>query len=1374
MHRLSRSGYILWLVLSFLPSYHLQAQLTNYYFTHLAEEDGLSDNTVFCALVDSRGYAWLGTSNGLNRWDGVNIKVFKSNPKDSTMLSSSTIKDLVEDQFGNIWIATVGGGLNRYNPIREQFEVFRADPDNAQSISGNNVVSLLLDADSVLWSGTFNDGFNRYDPETNTFKAFNLKGNFTNPKEAFKRNSVHDIIQDYSNKEILWIAGDDGLYKFNKTTEDIQWYPSSATGTQGMSVHQIWMDSPDALWVGTYGGGIAKVNPSNPEQWRYYPPLQAEWENRSAAHNIIFGLARKSKDQFWVSSFDQGCGIFNTRTRRYQFFKPSHSNRYSISSEKVNQVYIDPQDRVWVLHQKDGISIHDPATHLFNFEALPMGDCRSFSGGEITDFAFDSDNNRIYITGAACDGLFQTDPEFQSIQKIALQGFDNQYQIFNTVFKDSKGRIWVGGEYTRGAENDDFKRPSLLYYQENINRLIPFTNASLDQIPIQQHNVKSIFEDSRGNLWIGSDIGGLVQIHPGRDSVDIIYPPPHIIQTSSPISISQIIERQPGELWLSTFDHGIFEYNSQSNSWRHFSGNESDKLPFGISIHDFTVYQDSLLMLGTNGNGLQIVNLSDDQNAKVYSYTEEQGLNNGTIDQVLKDAEQNIWITTRKELTLFDYEHKRFIPYSAKNGLLDGFFYRNGLEQMPWGEVLVGSRNGFYRFHPDSLLRKDKAPKLVLTEFRIFEEIQDFEKNINYLDEIVLRHNQNYFSIGFSGLNYSAAETDQFGYFLEDYDPNWIFPRNNRKVATYTNIPPGRYTFRLKNNSPSGEEVSLQLSIRVLPPWYQTIWAYALYTLLVLLAIYLYNYYQKRRWQLKAQLQMEQAEARRLKELDTFKSRFYTNFTHEFRTPLTMVIGLADQIMENTRVKVTEKASTIKRNGRQLLDLINQILDLAKLEEGKLQPNYIQGDVSKFLNYLTQSLQSNAFSSGVTLACFTTPNEIVMDYDPEKLERILINLITNAIKFTPKYGSVKVIAQQEAQRLNIQVQDTGVGIKSEDQDKIFNRFYQSESANTMGKGSGIGLSLVRELVELMRGEISLDSTPGKGSTFTLSFPISNNAPIEDRLPSLESIPDKIHSEVTVVQPRLTKKAVKEQALVLIVEDNTDVTEYIKSLLENRFNLLEAPDGDKGKDMAFDEIPDLIISDVMMPGLNGLQLCELLKKDERTCHIPIILLTGKSTVEERLEGLKHGADAYINKPFNKEELLIRVEKLIESRKILWKKYSNMTFLLEEEESNDLDRNFLRRVYNLIEENMEDPDFGTPQLCKLVFMSRTSLHRKLKALTGKPTANFIESVRLEKAKELLLNSEMSAKEITYAIGFKDPSQFSKSFKKKFGQTPSETRK
>lgn len=1374
MHRPSQSGYIFCFILSLLFCTHLQAQLTNYYFTHLTEEDGLSDNIVFCALVDSRGYAWLGTSNGLNRWDGVNIKVFKSNPKDSTMLSSSTIKDLVEDQQGYIWVATVGGGLNRFDPVTEAFEIFRADPLDAQSISGNNVVSLLLDQDNTLWSGTFNDGFNRYDPETNTFKSYNLKENFTNPKEAFKRNSVHDIIQDYSNKNILWIAGDDGLYKFDKNTETIQWFPSTASGTQGMSIHQIWMDSPDALWVGTYGGGIAKVNPSNPSQWQYYPPLQSEWENRSAAHNIIFGLARKSKDEFWVSSYDQGCGIFNTRTLQYKFFKPSHSNRYSISSEKVNQLYIDPHNRVWVLHQKNGISLHDPANHLFNFEALPMGSCRSFSDGEITDFAFDTESNQIYITGAGCDGLIITDPNFQSIQKIALQGFANQYQIFNTVLKDKNGLIWVGGEHTRGAENDDFKRPSLLYYRKDINNLTPYTNAAIDRIQLQNHNIKSILEDQEGNLWIGSDIGGLVKIAAERDSVNIFYPPPHILQTSTPISISQIIERQAGELWLSTFGHGLFQYKPQENSWRHFGGTASDELPFGISIHDFLAYGDSLLMLGTNGNGLQVIQLGDEEKAKVLAYREDQGLNSTTIDQVLKDKDQNIWITTRKELTLFDYDHKRFIPYSAKNGLLDGFFYRNGLEQMPWGEVLVGSRNGFYRFHPDSLLRKNKAPRLVLTEFRIFEEIQEFEKNINYLDEIVLRPNQNYFSIGFSGLNFSAAETDQFGYFLENYDPNWIFPRTNRKVATYTNIPPGKYTFRLKNNSPSGDEANLQLTIRVLPPWYLTNWAYALYTLLVLLAIYLYNYYQKRRWQLQTQLQIEQAEARRLKELDTFKSRFYTNFTHEFRTPLTMVIGLADQIMENTRVKVTEKASTIKRNGRQLLDLINQILDLAKLEEGKLQPNYIQGDVSKFLNYLTQSLQSNAFSSGVTLACFTTPNEIVMDYDPEKLERILINLITNAIKFTPKYGSVKVIAQQEEQQLNIQVQDTGVGIKSEDQYKIFNRFYQSESANTMGKGSGIGLSLVRELVELMQGKISLKSTPGKGSTFTVMLPVSNHAPIEERLPSLENIPDKIQSESSKVQPKLTKTIIKEQALVLIVEDNTDVTEYIKSLLDNQFNLLEAPDGDKGKIMAFDEIPDLIISDVMMPGLNGLQLCELLKKDERTCHIPIILLTGKSTVEERLEGLKHGADAYINKPFNKEELLIRVEKLIESRKILWKKYSNMTFLLEEEEGNDLDRNFLRRVYKLIEENMEDPDFGTPQLCKLVFMSRTSLHRKLKALTGKPTASFIESVRLEKAKELLLNSEMSAKEIAYAVGFKDPSQFSKSFKKKFGQTPSETRK
>ena len=519
----------------------------------------------------------------------------------------------------------------------------------------------------------------------------------------------------------------------------------------------------------------------------------------------------------------------------------------------------------------------------------------------------------------------------------------------------------------------------------------------------------------------------------------------------------------------------------------------------------------------------------------------------------------------------------------------------------------------------------------------------------------------------------------------------------------------------------------------------------------------------------------EQAESRRLKELDEFKSRFYTNITHEFRTPLTVIQGLADQIKENPRWKVQEQLDLIKNNSQKLLSLINQLLNLSRLEAGKLEPEYLQADIVKYLNYLTESFHSLALSRTITLSFFSTEDELVMDFDPEKLQQVISNLLSNALKFTPEYGKITLSAQQvrknEPQKLlEIKVRDTGVGIEKENLPFIFDRFYQVDNSSIRkGEGTGLGLALVRELMELMEGNIAVESESGKGTTFTLLLPIRNEAPLKEIKRSLQEQINSQERPIPENNRALEASTSADKAVVLIVEDNLDVIYYLRSCLEDQYQILEAQNGREGIDIALREIPELVITDVMMPEVDGFELCKSLKTDERTNHIPIVMLTAKATQADKLEGLTQGADAYLAKPFQKEELRVRLENLLELRNQLQEKYQTFQNSPEEEEDP-----FLQKIRQLILDHLDDADFGVLPLSRALGMSRVQVHRKLKAMTDLSTTQFIRQIRMQQAYQLLKNAELSVSEVGYMVGFKDPGHFSRVFSQHFGVAPSETRK
>ncbi|MEJ2004357.1 MAG: hybrid sensor histidine kinase/response regulator transcription factor, partial [Cyclobacteriaceae bacterium] len=640
---------------------------------------------------------------------------------------------------------------------------------------------------------------------------------------------------------------------------------------------------------------------------------------------------------------------------------------------------------------------------------------------------------------------------------------------------------------------------------------------------------------------------------------------------------------------------------------------------------------------------------------------------------------------------------------------------------------------------------------------------------------ITLTHAQNDLTFEYVGIHYGNSSENQYKYKLEPYDLTWN-EAGTQRMAHYRNLDPGAYTFRVigSNDNDVWDEQGASLQLLIKTAWWSRWWAYLLY-----ISFFCFIAYTLHRFQLSRKLALEESE--RQKQLNQLKSDLYTNISHEFRTPLTVILGMTDslksQLNSSAVPAATKKIEMIRRNSENLLTLVNEMLYLSKLESGHIQTDQVQINVLPFIKYLGESFNSLSREKHIDFTVFSEIDELVMDVDTRKLSGILSNLLSNAIKFTPPLGKVQLhLCVENDSKLIIKVCDSGSGISKEDQPYIFNRFYQART-NRMGteKGTGIGLAIAREMTSELGGHISVESSPGNGSVFTVSLPVTHNAP-KIGTGSLNLSPDGCSKPTdNQIWEKVMLTEDPELPLALIIEDNNDVACYIAQCLAGRYNIIYAPDGNRGLEMAFKFIPDIVISDVMMPGKNGFDVCSALKKDELTDHIPIIMLTAKVALQDRLSGLSRGADAYLVKPFVKDELLTRIEHLIQVRQKLIQKFEGTGFgQVTQKRKTDPESKFIQKAIACINKHMSDPAFGPTQLATGLSLSESQVYRKLKAISGKSTAIFIRAVRLQKAKSLLQSTDLNISEIAYEVGFTNLAWFSSTFKKEFGGSPTAIRK
>lgn len=1332
------------------------AQEQQFYFHQIGVEDGLPQGQVLAIAQDSSGYIWLGTMKGLVRYDGNEFRLFGAHPDDSTSLSFPTVENLLADSKGNLWAGTQKG-LNLFDPKRERFRQFLKKEGEAYSLPGNHIITLTEDPLGRVWVGTYG-GLAYFDHNTGRFHTLELPGYSDASRKAGGFKGFVGVFGQ-GPEGSLWAYGSEKWWLVPLSLENIQSFDSR--GKYGVKNPYSWfrplyIGDDSVVWLADeqhitkwQDGHISK---------RPLPP-EAEGINIMEAVSAHRGI--------WMATASDGVWHLNLDSGRFRQFPHVIGSSFGLNSNNAQAVFLDREENLWV-GTFNGVCWFNPYRNPFLFfqhrpgHRLPINQLlrvHAGHGGEVWTSGYDG---RLWLAP-------EPGRQAREIPYAPRPGSKARIGTFHT---SSDGTTWMGCTEVQGANGQ-----GLWAWSPREARI---RQLKLDDT-LRQASIYYIEEDKHSpeNLWLGTNFG-LCRFN--RESGQIRWRLPRsnlpALETNR---IFAAIQDDHGNIWMHLEDYfaGKLGYFNKEEE-RFYLLDISAFMPgqkAEILIRGFTRQTDSNIWLAT-GQGLGMI---DPLKKKFRLFRTSDSLAENELMGVACDADGNIWIKSLKYISRFIPGSGRFQHYPVGPDMQE--FNTVGASVGPDGRIFFNGNNGFYAFHP-SLVKPDTiSPKVVLTEIHIPNRPAPLETAPAYLNQLSLYHKDKIVSFEFAGLHFRNPRQNSYSYQLEGFDESWVDAGTVPK-AFYTNLRPGRYTFRARAANPDGVwGESASLAIVVHSPWWANGFAYSIYgAALAALAIAFY------RFQLNRNLAL--AEARRLKELDAFKSRFYANLSHEFRTPLTLIEGLAERALRKSEPLSDKDLKGIVDNSRKLLSLINQMLSLSKLEAGVLKPEYEAGNLIAFLQYLTDSFQPLAEGKNISLRFQSECPKLEAAFDREKLQVIVGNLLSNALKFTPEKGRVIVdcnlIPKQEAggaaaaEMIRIRVKDTGPGISEDQLPRIFGRFYSLSQASSFS-GVGIGLALAKELAELMGGKIEVASEWGKGSAFTVCLPFRKPEEGHGQGQKKMELPALFGRLPT--QRSTGRKAARRQPaahtdrpLVLIIEDSADVAGFIADSIRPDYRVEIAGNGSQGLEQAFQLIPDLAICDVMMPEKDGFEVCRILKEDLRTSHIPIILLTARADESSKLHGLSQGADAYLAKPFSERELMIRIEQLLEQRQRLQAHYQQS---LSRPASKPAETNppmgpFLLEAQKQVEAHLSEVSFNVAALCRAVGMSQPQLHRKLTALAGMAPVRFIYFIRLNKARELLLQQpELTIAEVAYDTGFSSPSYFSRLFLREFGCTPTDYR-
>jgi signal transduction histidine kinase/ligand-binding sensor domain-containing protein/DNA-binding NarL/FixJ family response regulator len=1324
-------------------------------------EQGLSNNTVHSILQDKNGFIWIATEEGLNKFDGKNFTHFAIN-KGRYSLSHNRTQAMILAPDGNIWAGT-SDGLNIYDYKQDSIITVRNNTSPLKLVY-NDITDLVSNSDqSRTWIGTYGNGVNYFDWAKNEFFALTLP-KIPNVDEPL---NVMSLLEDDNNR--LWIGTqNNGLYQYDRKEKKLEFYELPESGRH---IRSIYQDSFRRIWIGTskgcyiYNETLNHLDPIN------YPEGLIE--------NSIGIITEDQNGKIWIGT-ELFLMNFSVRSfslsEKFSFRIIAHGESSSrLSCPSINSLFADQDNNMWIGTAWGGLNMLKGSSTKFKLIKHDSESANSLPNSPINAIASDKSGNLYLATmGTGKVGLCALNSESGEVKELAV---DKKFQgyVYQSMLFDSQSNLWVG-TYNKGLLKIDQAGSSYTQFL--------FDNSNPNSLP--GNDVRCIYESKDHTIWIGTN-NGLAKYNTKTRSI-----------TRCPISevryiaIRAIKETADGLLWLGTYGAGAITYHPISREVNYNPAN------LGIHIVSDMLVKDDSLWIATQGEGLILVNVNTKESSV---FTESSGLASNYLSSLIRDKSGNIWISNSKGIAKLNIKTKEIENFNSGDGLQNREFSERAAAVLPNGMLAFAGFGGVNIFNPMDVTKDDKCPPVIFTRLLIFNELSTpsenkhkyspLKQNITLADRIELKYNQSVFTIEFMGINYTANQKIQYAYLLEGSDEKWN-QLGDQNSVTFRNLPSGNYVFKVKASSPdavwSDNNIS-SIVIVVHSPWWATWWAYLIYGILIVTAIYFVLLSVKMRIQTANRLKIERAKREKEEELHQEKLQFFTNISHEFRTPLTLIIGPLEKMQFDETNE--DKKSNIKlmlRNANRLLTMVNQLLDFRKTERGQMKLKIQESDMILCIKEILITFEELRKQKNIHLD-FQHGEEVFQAwFDSDFLSKSLTNLLSNAFKFTPDNGTITVnlILEKDAigkNQITLSITDNGKGILPKDIPNIFDRFYQGEVQSNMQQGSGIGLHLVKNLIELHHGTIEVESEPNVFTTFRISLPIDRSAYLPEEFnagsdlapkPGIQE-PDRM-SHVEMIEghkPESQKKDSKKR--ILIVEDNTDIRNYIRSILGSNYLIDEAENGITGLEMISLHEYDLIISDLMMPEMDGIEMCKRLKTSIETDHIPVILLTAKSDIENRIEGLSIGADSYITKPFHPQHLIIRVTKLIELREILKERYSRKILLGEMHQhpakSESSDEMFLQKTIAIILKKMIESDFNGDGLAHELNISRMGLHRKIKALTGQSTGELIRNIRLKKASELLSIHGKNISEVCYDVGFNSPSYFTTCFTEVYKMTPTE---
>ncbi len=1290
-------------------------------FRQLSVNDGLSQNSVVSVTQDSIGYLWLATQDGLNKFDGNKFEVFNEIFLDITKPNYSHLGQVYTDKDGNI--------INI--PISKQPQIYDRELNSFIPFSDLEDVSIVFhDSKKNYWFGTYSSGLFRKDHRTN-------KTDLVLSSKDIK--TVFSITEDITGT--IWITSEGKIVSIDRVSNKVLNYFPDDDSNSTINYSRLLIDDFGTLWLGTYGHGLW-YKEKNASKFKIFESRHEDLGSLPSNLNIL-SMHLDRKNRLWIGTFGTGLYKMNLNTFDIFHFEVKKHNPRSLHYNDILCIFEDYTGTLWFGTDGAGVSFYDEFLEKFNF--VNNGQTPDGINIDLVRAIEVDKNNNVWI-GTSGKGLSRFAPKTNTWKTYTKtqKGLSSDRVV--SLFLDDDDDLWIGTQ--DGGLN-------ILKANDEISRFNQNTKVALPS-----ETIWDIFKDDSQNMWLSTRDQGLIMFDKERGVLKKY-------DRSKGLSSNNIRVTIQGEkemLWIGTDEDGLFLLNVKTetitNVLKEFRIEDTNLFK---KIKSLYYDKKGFLWVGTNGNGLVVFDL---KTKNYYHYTIEDGLPNNVIYAILPDSENNLWLSSNRGITMITppsnfNDMPKIVNYDNYDGLATEF-NTGAYFKTKNNTLYFGGLEGFYWFNPADIENNNVIPKTVLTDFEIHNE------SAPLINHTVLNYKQNTVSFAFSSLQFSLPEKNNYTYKLDNYDDSWIDSKSSNNVR-YTNLPSGDYTFLVKSSNYDGiwNEQPASFSFSILRPWYLSNWMIFGYAILTILLGVLTYYYFKWRWRMTLNLKHEKEESVRLRRLDEYKTKLYTNLAHEFRSPLTLISAPIKKQLLNSELKLDSKndLQLVERSTNQLLSLVDQLLELSKLESGKLRVKVKQNDLGLFIKVLSESFQFLAEHNGLKLHT-SIPDIGNVWFDADIIEKIVNNLFSNAVKYTSKSGHISLqVEEYTSGRLRMTFINDIDGIVEKDISKIFNRFYQIDGNS---EGSGIGLSLVKELTALSHGTIEASYLESSKMKFVVNLPITKDAFLIDEIDTSE--PFQTNELSTETGSNTADHNLKP--IALIVDDNQDVRKFIKSLLIDDFKVIEAKNGIEGIEKALKTIPDIIISDVVMPAKNGFELCENLKHDDTTSHIPIILLTGKTDVKDEITGLNIGADDYITKPFNPRTLQIKVNNIIETRNKIHRRYQqdNM-FRPKEIAVTSADEVFLKKVQAILDDELSNPDFNAEAFSKHVGMSRMQLHRKMLAYTGLSTSNFIRSQRLTQAMTVLQSSEYTINEVAYMVGFSTPSYFIKCFKDMYGQTPFE---